>query len=414
MASQPGPAPRRRVGLVLSGGGARGAYEAGVVCHLVEHVLPRLSRETGFDVASGTSVGAIHAAYVMASAGDGPAERARRLEATWREMQVDTVVRFGLGDVVGVPLRALGLTRLVRRPDGGEPPEAIGGLVDVSPLERIVSERIPWPALAENLAAGRGLCVSCTDVRSGLCTVFLDGALADPEPWMRDPNALAIRAEIGPRHVLASAAIPFLFPAVRIGERFYVDGGLRMNTPLSPALRLGCERVVVVAMKHRREPGAELPEFPVEAITQPAFLLGKVFDALMLDQLEVELQRLEVVNAVLDSGAQAFGAEFLPRVNVAVRAERGVGFRHVDTAVVRPSADLGAVAAAAYRKGSARGGLGVLPGLLTRLALRGVPEHEADLLSYLYFDRAFTSELIALGREDARRQEEQLAALLGG
>jgi len=327
-------------------------------------------------------------------------------------MEVAHVVRFGARDLVGVPLRALGWTWLGRRPAGDGETDVVGGLVDVSPLERIVAERIPWATLPRSLAQGRALCVTCTDIRTGLGTVFLDGPLADPGPWAYDPNAVALRAGIGPAHVRASAAIPFLFPAVRVNGCYYVDGGLRMNTPLSPALRLGCDRVVVVAVKHRRPLEAPCHEFPVEAITQPAFLIGKVLDALLLDQLEVEMQRLQVVNAVLDRGQDAFGAEFLPKINEAVRAQRGVGYRHVDQAVVRPSEDLGALAAAAWRKGSARGSLGLLPALLTRLATRGVPEQEADLLSYLFFDRSFTADLVALGREDARRHEDAIVDLL--
>lgn len=409
--SAPRPA-RTRAGLVLSGGGARGAYEAGVLWHVFESVLPQLPPGVEFDVVSGTSVGAIHAAYVAASSGLDPAERAARLIDTWRDLLVANVVRVGVGDLFAMPLRALGLRRLSRRARAGEPPEVIGGLVDVSPLERIVTERIPWQSLPESLSRGRALCVSCTEVRSGFGTVFMDGPLGDPGPWSYDPNARAIRTAITATHVRASAAIPFLFPAVRVGDRFYVDGGLRMNTPLSPALRLGCNRVMVVALKHRRGPEEQAPEFPEDVITQPAFLLGKVLDALMLDELEVELHRLHVVNAVLARGEDAYGPDFLDKINVAVHAQRGVGYRHVETAVVRPSEDIGGVAAQAYRKGVRTGTLGVLPSLLTRLALRGVPDQEADLLSYLFFDRAFTSELIALGREDARRQEDALLALL--
>jgi NTE family protein len=398
-----------RVGLVLSGGGARGAYEAGVICHVVEHVLPKLPPGSEFHVVSGTSVGAIHAAYVMASAEAPPAERARQLAATWSEMVVGNVVRLGMSDLVGVPLRAIGWTRLARRAgDGGG--EVIGGLVDVSPLERIVAQGIPWRTLPASLSRGRALCVSCTDVGSGRPTVFLDGPLADPSPWAYDPNATALRTTIGPAHVRASAAIPYLFPAVRVGERYYVDGGLRMNTPLSPALRLGCNRVLVLAVKHRRPPDAALPEFPVESVTKPAFLLGKVLDALLLDQLEVDLQRMQVVNALLERGMEAFGADFLPKINEAVRAKRGVGYRTVEHVVVRPREDIGTIAAEAYRKRPRRS-LGVLPELLTRLALRGVPDFEADLLSYVFFDGVFTRELVALGREDARRHEDEILAL---
>jgi NTE family protein len=406
--------PRRRVGLVLSGGGARGAYEVGVLAHLFEHVLPKLPPDFDFDVVSGTSVGAIHASYVAATSKWEGAQRARGLSDTWKNMEVEQVVRLGVGDLLGVPLRALGFSQLRRRAGGkAKAPEVIGGLLDVSPLERIVAERVPWSALRESLSTPRprALCVLCTEVGSGRVAVFMDGPLADPTPWATDPNIMAIPTEINAVHARASAAIPFLFPAVRIGDRYYVDGGLRMNTPLSPALRLGCERLLVIAVKHHPAGPAVSPAFDERVITQPAFLIGKVLDALILDQLEVEIHRLRVVNALLAQGVAIYGDDFVENVSGAVRAQRGAGYRIVDTAVVRPGEDVGRVAAACYRKHGG-GALGALPSLLTRLALRGVPEDEADLLSYLFFDRRFTAELVALGREDARRQEDEILALL--
>ncbi len=402
-----------RIGLVLSGGGARGAYEAGVLSYLFEKVLPTLPPGTEFDVISGTSVGAIHAAYTAASAHLPAETRATRLADTWSEMRLADVVRLSVTDLLGVPVRALGFSRRIRRVRSGQGTEVLGGLVDVAPLERIVAERIPWTGLSKNLRAGQGraLCVSCTEVRSGRCTVFLDGPLANASPWEFDPNARAVMATIGPSHVRASAAIPFLFPAVRVGGRFYVDGGLRMNTPLSPALRLASNRILVIPLKHLRPSDAPEPAYPEQAITQPAFLLGKVLDAVMLDQLEVELQRLELVNAILERGRSAFGTEFLPRINEAVREQRGLGFRHVEATVVRPSQDVGRLAADCYRGDAKMRGLGTIPALLSRAALRGVPHGEADLLSYLLFDRCFTAELVALGRADADRQSEALHAL---
>jgi len=171
------------------------------------------------------------------------------------------------------------------------------------------------------------------------------------------------------------------------------------------------DRLLVVALKHHRGADAEAPAFSERAITQPAFLIGKVLDALILDQLEVELHRLQVVNALLAEGVAVYGESFLGRVSGAVRAQRGAGYRIVETRVVRPSQDIGRLAAQCYRTHGA-GSLGALPSLLTRMALRGVPENEADLLSYIFFDKRFTAELVALGREDARRQEDEIVRLL--
>jgi NTE family protein len=389
---------------VLSGGGARGAYEAGVLAHVYEHVLPRLPR--AFDVTSGTSVGAIHAAYTSASMGMEPNDRARRLVEIWCEMQIEDVIDVSATNLLRLPLRALGFSRSGRI-------SGVGGIIDSDPLRELVSSRIPWDALRENLAQRpAALCVSCTEVRSGRVTIFMDGALSDAAPWDHDPNATAIRGPLGPSHVSASAAIPFLFPAVRIGERHYVDGGLRMNTPLSPALRLRAERVLVVALKHGTPANPDTPAYDEDVITQPAFLLGKVLDALTLDQLEYELQRIDVINALIERGQTEYGDDFLHRINETIREKRGVGFRPVRYEVVRPSQDIGRLAASCYARSGGTRALGLLPELVARLSTRGVPADEADLLSYIYYDRGFTRELVDLGREDARAREDSLFELL--
>jgi NTE family protein len=409
-------ASSRRTALVLAGGGARGAYEAGVLSYLFERSYPRLAPDFEFDLLSGTSVGAIHAAFTAASSHMEPGARANQLTDTWREMRIRNVLRLSPLDVIGVPLRALGLSRLIRetRETRGKDGGSVGGLVDLSPLEDLVTERVPWSHLQSNLTERRqgALCISCTEVRSGRVTVFMDGALADSSPWSHDPNGQAISGKITPRHVRASAAIPFLFPSVRIGGRYYVDGALRMNTPLSPALRLRAGRVLVIALKHAPPSSASLPPYPEKVITQPAFLLGKVLDALTLDQLEYELHRIGLINALIERGEAVYGGDFLDRMNVAVREQRGVGFRPVQTAIIRPSEDIGRIAADCHRRSGGLRELGLLPSLAAYAASRGVPGDEADLLSYLYFDRCFTSQLVELGREDARAQEDEILALL--
>lgn len=400
-----------RVALVLSGGGARGAYEAGFLSYLFETIYPQLRPGFEFDIVSGTSVGAIHAGYTAASAHLSGADRARALRATWEGMRLDHVLRLRSTDLLTVPLRALGVDFLMRGRRESRP-EVIGGLVDIEPLERLVEERIPWKGLRANLAAGRprALCVACTDIHTGLVTVFIDGTPVDTSAWESDSYAQAIPVEITPRHVRASAAIPFLFPAVLVGDSYYVDGGLRVNTPLSPALRLGADKVLVVGLKVA--PAAEQRhEISNETITHPAFLLGKMLNVLILDQLEHELRRMETINTLLEAADDAMGAGCGNSIRDAVREKRGLEYRKVESVVVRPSRDIGAIAAEAHRKGS-RLSRGVLAQLLARMALSGVPESEADLFSYLYFDSSLTRPLIELGRADAIKQESEILELL--
>ena len=147
-------------------------------------------------------------------------------------------------------------------------------------------------------------------------------------------------------------------------------------------------------------------------ITQPAFLLGKVLDALTLDQLEYELNRVQLINALIERGEDVYGGDFREQINVAIRQQRGVGFRRVSTCVIRPSADIGRIAAECHRENGGVRALGVLAELIARAAMRGTPADEADLLSYLYFDRCFTSRLIEMGREDARLAEYEVMELL--
>ncbi len=401
---------RGRVALVLSGGGARGAYEAGVLSYLFERIYPELPEGFEFDIVSGTSVGAIHAAFVAASADlTGPA-RSKGLTETWTEMSVDHVLRLTPGDLFGVPMRALGLRPRV----AAGTRDVVGGLVDIAPLERLVEQQIPWSGLRKNLAAKRPahLCVACTEIHTGMVTVFVDGEGADTGPWDRDPTIQAIHAEIDARHVRASAAIPFLFPAVRIDEGYYVDGGLRVNTPLSPALRLGADRVLVVGLKV--PPAVERVSAEAEsAIAQPAFIVGKMLNVLVLDQLEHEIRRMETINTIMDAASSALGAGCIDAIQGAIGRERGLEYRTVESVVVRPSEDIGSIAASAHkgRKVFERG-RGFLAEVLMRSALSGVPESEADLFSYLYFDGSFARPLIELGRKDAESQHDEILGLL--
>ncbi len=222
----------------------------------------------------------------------------------------------------------------------------------------------------------------------------------------RDPNLVARRTRLQPRHALASAAIPVFFPAVRIGRSFYVDGGLRLNTPLAPALRLGADRVLVVstsqAPTHAPTPKADREV----ALPTAAFLYGKVLNALLLDHVERDLAQMRVINALLDAGTEAFGPDFLPRISAAVARERGRGFRPIRDLVIRPSRDLGELAGEA----AAAVPRATLPWWARAMVRSFGSSVEADTLSYLYFDRSYTESLVELGFEDARARADDFVA----
>jgi NTE family protein len=235
------------VGFVLAGGGSRGAYEAGIIQYLRVDLPRRLGRHVPIDIVTGTSVGAINAAFLAATMDD-PASQAHRLVGHWRSLRME--------EMIG--LRALDLMKSTRVLLGGEPPPPApgayryGGILDTAGLERFVVKNIPWHGIDRNLRsrALHAISVSATHVGTGHTNVFLSTADPAPAEWSRDPFVRHRPARIGPRHVLASAAIPLLFPSVKIGESFYVDGGLRQNTPMSPAIRLGADRMVLVSLRY--------------------------------------------------------------------------------------------------------------------------------------------------------------------
>lgn len=387
-----------------------------MLAFLIEDLPKRLGFAPTFDIVSGASVGAIHAAYWIATLQEPPTMRVERLARTWDSMSLERVYRLSFGDLLRIPSRLFSLPFATSGPAAGSRlPSRLPGLLDTSALEEMVMQEIPWRQLRSNLRASRGvLCISCTEIASGRAVVFVDGARVSLKPWEYDPYVVARYSGIGPAHILASAAIPMFFPAVRIGRHFYCDGGLRLNTPLSPALRLGADRLLLVALRHPPDPERDVatPSPRETAYGNPAYLLGKVLNALMLDHIDYDLQRMRLMNALLLGGKKAFGDEFLPKVNEIVRATRGSDYRVIRDCVIRPSEDLGRLAGRCYSERSrSLSPARLVADLVMRSAARGVPEGEADLLSYVLFDASYTRQLYALGRADAERQADEIAQL---
>ena len=279
----------------------------------------------------------------------------------------------------------LGVRRTAEAMRDGETPDRLYGLFDTQALERLVVHAIPWRSIRSNVRAGRvdAVCVAATQIGTAHVVIFMETRDRRPPRWTRDPNILPRPTRLLPTHALASAAIPLLFPAVRVASNYYADGGLRLNTPLTPALRLGADRVLVVALRQEPKKAVEaaLADQRVENFGSPLFLFGKVLNALMLDHLDTDLARMHVMNEILSDGASAFGPDFIERINEVSMRERGQGFRAIQDLVIRPSADLGLLAGQILQDLSESQSRSPLIRLAARNLTNNERTPESDLLS---------------------------------
>jgi NTE family protein len=286
------------------------------------------------------------------------------------------------------------------------------GLFDVAPMAELVQREISWRAVSRCLRRSmlRALTVSCTEVSTGRTVVFMQTSPDATIPSQAPPRTLFRADRIGPQHALASAAIPLLFPPVRIDDELYLDGGLRQNTPIAPALRLGATHIFAIGSSREvkgrvvREPGHQ------KLVRAPgaAFLLGKVLNAFLLDHVDVDIELLTRINTVLEDGGRAYGDAFTASISDHARKRGAPEYRYVNCLRVRPSEDLGQLASDHLKRGRLRGDP-ILTKRLFKVFDLGV-EGEADLATYLLFDGPFCRRLIEMGRSDAQARRDDLLA----
>ena len=374
---------RPRVGLVLSGGGARGAYQAGVLKGIAE-----ICKEAGipqpFQIITGVSAGAINADYLAARCDDF-SRAADDMVKMWSTITADRVFktdalsagRSGLKFLTDATLGAFYRKKFAR------------SLLDTSPLVKFLNEHIPYERIDQNLKDGHFSALSVTAMNYSNSTSINFVQTATDVPMWERSRRKSERAWIGTPHVMASSALPLFFPPVAVGEDHFGDGCLRNTAPLSPAIHLGAERLLVVSV--RRPDGLTPPPTTTIAPTV-ARVLGVVLNALLLDAVDVDMERMARVNQTL---------------SLVPEAERTrLELKKVDYLWLRPSKDIGHLAGDLFDR---------LPSVIKYLiGGLGSSKEASEMTSYLLFDPDFCGQLVRTGYEDAINGSQAILAFLNG
>jgi NTE family protein len=384
--SQFAPPSQPVTGLILSGGGARAAYQVGVLAAIAD-LLPDAAHNP-FPVIVGTSAGAINAVGLACGALHFT-EAVRRLTAVWQGFHTHQVYRSDWPGVLRQASRFIGHSLLGL---GSEIPVA---LLDSSPLAELLRRELDFTGIAAAVRQRqlRAVAVTAFGYESGQAVTFYQGR-ATIDPWFRH-RRVGVPTRLGLEHLLASASIPLIFPPVKINREYFGDGAVRQPAPISPALHLGATRVLVVGVSGNPSASAAIGEVPRPQHVRPPSLAqigGHMLNSTFIDSLESDIELLERLNQM--------GRLVPPELH-----PRGLGLKPVEVLVISPSQPLDVIAARHRHE---------LPRAL-RLFLRGPGATRASgagVLSYLLFEPGYCNELIELGYQDAMAQQGELVEFL--
>lgn len=371
---------RPRIGLVLPGGGARGAYQVGVLKAVAKIYT---GQRTPFPIKSGVSVGAINAAS-LASRADRFHTGVERLEHLWANLEPSSVYRTDMRCVA-----RNGLQWLLSLTLGGLGPANPKALLDTAPLTRLLRQQLQLERIPETIASGalEAVAVTASSYATNRAVTFFQGHDRHRE-WIRTRRD-GLRATLTPDHLLASTSLPLLFPAHSIGNEYYGDGSLRLTAPLSPAIRLGADKLLIIGVRDGAmdapPPRGEMPDYP-----SLGALAGYLMDVIFSDNLDADIERLRRINSTL--------------ALLSAEDRNATPLRSVEPLVIRPSQDLREIAARHAHR---------MPHPI-RMLMRGVGAWGPDgrLASFLLFQRHYTQELIALGYQDGMAHEATLRRFL--
>lgn len=365
------------IALMLTGGGSRGAYQAGVLKGICEVLKPK---ESPFSIISGSSAGAINGAFLASTAND-IVPGAEKLEQMWRNMNQDLVLDTRFSTLFRTFLNYS--KRASSAISGVHINDTVGrALLDTAPLANLISQQVDFDAIQRNIDNGAidSLVISATQYNTAYTIHFIQSR-KELELWKRY-RATPVVTTIGLEHILASSAIPFLFPPHLIGSEYYGDGSIRNTHPLSPSIHLGADKLCIIGVRNYDE------EISFARGMQPSIsrIASVMLNALFLDAVDADLQLLEIKNRICENTCQLEDRLIRP----------------IDVLHIHPSQDISQIAYSHFQS---------LPTSLRRfIQSLGSPKEASALISYLFFESEFCAQLVDLGYKDALNQASEIEA----